>query len=358
MIRPRMLFVTRSRYWRGGNGEASRTRTLVEALAGVCELTVFFPEAADTDTSIALASSPHRYRLAVGAADQPARAAVLATLRSLCRQCSPDVVLLSRLQLDFLRQAVPPGVRLVIDTHDLVSDNAASRRQAGVAVDEPLDIEREIGFLRRYDKVLLIQPDDHARVAAVLGERALCVPHPVALPVQPLRAGSRVIGCAASHSPANRHGFDWFVREVWPQLAAHRVELQLAGHLAAKLSSLPAGVRSRGFVADPGHLWHGVDLAINPVRWGSGLKIKTVEALASGLPLVTTREGARGLEHLAGEAFLLADDPADFAGACLRLLDDAHERGALAVAARRWADANLSVAACYGPFFSWLSGNS
>jgi hypothetical protein len=58
MIRPRMLFVTRSRYWRGGNGEASRTRTLVEALAGVCELTVFFPEAADTDTSIALASRP------------------------------------------------------------------------------------------------------------------------------------------------------------------------------------------------------------------------------------------------------------------------------------------------------------
>jgi hypothetical protein len=169
-------------------------------------------------------------------------------------------------------------------------------------------------ILRRYDRVLLIQPDDHARVAAVLGERALCVPHPVALPAQPVRAGSRVIGYAASQSPANRHGFDWFVDEVWPQLAPHRVELQVAGHLAATLSGrcLPACARAASS-PQPDHLWHGVDLAINPVRWGSGLKIKTVEALASGLPLVTTREGARGLEHLAGEAFLMADDPADFA---------------------------------------------
>lgn len=358
MTRPRVLFVTRSRYWRAGNGEATRTRTLVEALAGVCELTVFFLEAADSDASVAVAASPHRYRLVVGGREKPAREALLGAVRQLCGEARPDVVLLSRLQLDFLRQAVPPGIRLVLDTHDLVSDNAASRRQAGVAIDEPLDFEREIAFLRRYDRVLLIQPDDHARVAAMLGERALCVPHPVELPLQPLRPGSRVLGCAASHSPANRHGFDWFVRKVWPQLAAQQVELQLAGFLAATLPSLPAGIHARGFIERPDQLWAGIDVAINPVRWGSGLKIKTVEALASGLPLVTTREGARGLDPVAGEAFLLADDPAAFATACLRLLDDMDARRALSAAAHRWADANLSGAACFGAFFSWLSGNS
>lgn len=359
MNRPRVLFVTRSRYWRAGNGEATRTRTLVEALAGVCELTVFFIEATDADASAAVAASPHRYRLAHGGREMPAREALLAAVRQLCGQTRPDVVLLSRLQLDFLRQAVPAGTRLVIDTHDLVSDNAASRRQLGVPVDEPLDFEREIAFLRRYDRVLLIQPDDHARVAAVLGDRALCVPHPVELPTQPVRPGSRVLGCAASPSPANRHGVQWFFGEVWPQLVAHRVELQLAGPLSALLPQpLPEGVRACGFVPAPDALWAGVDVAINPVRWGSGLKIKTVEALASGLPLVTTREGARGIEHLAGDAFELADDPASFADACLRLLDDADARRAMSAVARRWAGANLSVGVCFGPFFSWLSGNS
>ena len=72
MNRPRVLFVTRSRYWRAGNGEATRTRTLIEALAGVCELTVFFLEAADSDASAAVAASPHRYRLAHGGREKPA----------------------------------------------------------------------------------------------------------------------------------------------------------------------------------------------------------------------------------------------------------------------------------------------
>jgi hypothetical protein len=86
MIRPRMLFVTRSRYWRAGNGEASRTRVLVEALAGVCESDVFFPEAAGSDAQSPRLRQPAPYRLAVGAADQPERAAVLAAMTRLCRQ--------------------------------------------------------------------------------------------------------------------------------------------------------------------------------------------------------------------------------------------------------------------------------
>lgn len=117
-------------------------------------------------------------------------------------------------------------------------------------------------------------------------------------------------------------------------------------------------MRARGFVPQLDRLWSGMDIAINPVRWGSGLKIKTVEALAAGLPLVSTREGARGLEHLAGEVFLMADDADDFAAACRHLLDDVPARRALATSARRWADENLSRDACFGPFFSWLSGNS
>jgi hypothetical protein len=359
MTRPRVLFVTRSRYWRPGNGEATRTQVLVEALAAICDLTVFFPEAADSDARTAVAASAHSYRLVAGGTQKPERAGVLAAMATLCHQFRPDAVVLSRLQLDFLRRAVPPGTRLVMDTHDLVSDNAESRRRAGADVQEDLGFDSEMSYLRHYDRVLLIQPDDHARVAAVLGERALCVPHPVLLPAQPVRPDSRVIGYAASQWIANRHGFQWFVDRVWPQLVPHRVELEVAGHIAALLPvPAPAGMRARGFVPQLDQLWTGMDVAINPVRWGSGLKIKTVEALAAGLPLVSTREGARGLEHLAGEVFLMADDAADFANACLHLLDDVAARRALAASARRWADANLSRDACFGPFFSWLSGNS
>jgi hypothetical protein len=350
-----MLFVTRSRYWQAGNGEASRTRTLLEALAAACNLTVFFPDQADAGARAAVAASPHRYRFVTGNTAQAEASGIIVAMKQLCRQVAPDVVLLSRLQLDFLRLAVPAGTRLVMDTHDLVSDNAASRQREGVAVQEVLDFERELGYLRHYDRVLLIQPDDHRRVAAVLGERALCVPHPVMLAAQPVRPGSRVIGYAASQWIANRHGFRWFMDEVWPALAPHRVELDVAGHIAALLPKpAPAGIRVRGFVPDLGALWQGMDVAINPVRWGSGLKIKTVEAMAAGLPVVTTGEGARGLAALAGDALLLADDGPAFADACLRLLDDEALRARIGARARAWALENLSEHACFGALIDWL----
>lgn len=53
-----MLFVTRSRYWRAGNGEAIRTRAVVEVLAGVGEWVVFFLEPAGPEARAAADASP------------------------------------------------------------------------------------------------------------------------------------------------------------------------------------------------------------------------------------------------------------------------------------------------------------
>lgn len=355
MNRPKLLFVTRSRYWRPGNGEATRTVALIDALAAETDLTVFFPDRADAGASAFVERSPHSYRLTVGNADRPERAGLVNAMRTLCARIVPDVVLLSRLQLDFLRLGVPAGVRLVMDTHDLVSDNAASRRREGVAVQEELGFGQELAYLAQYDRVLTIQPDDHARVAAVLGERALCVPHPVRLDARPVRPGGRVIGYAGSQWLANRHGLQWFLDRVWPHLLPTGATLAVAGYIAELLpAALPTGVVRRGFVPDLDTLWSGVDIAINPVRWGSGLKIKTVEALAAGLPLVATSEGVRGLEDGAGEAFLRADHPEDFALAIAGLLQDDSRRTALAAAAHQYARTRFSPEVCFAPLTGWL----
>lgn len=357
MSRPKLLFVTRSRYWQPGNGEAARTAALVESLAGCCTLTVFLTEPVDAAAQSFVDCCPHRYRLMAGRDPQPSRAALLATMQSLCSEIAPDVVLLSRLQLDFLRQAIPAGTLRVMDTHDLVSDNAASRRREGIEVTEALGFAQELAFLEHYDRVLLIQPDDHARVAATLGARALCVPHPAELQARPVRPASRVIGYAASQAAANRHGLQWFATRVWPRLASAGATLDLAGPLSTLLPEpLPAGMQRRGVLPGADELWSGIDIAINPVRWGSGLKIKTVEALAAGLPLVTTREGARGLEEAAGQAFVLADDADTFAGACLTLLDDVAKRASLAAAAHAFARRRFTRAACFDELTAWLAG--
>ncbi|WP_232417961.1 glycosyltransferase [Methyloversatilis thermotolerans] len=329
------------------------------SLAEAVELTVFFPSPLDAGAQAAVGASPHPYLLLGGRVHRPAAGMLIHEVASLCARLRPQVVVLSRLQADFLRQALPPGVRIVMDTHDLVSDCAASRRRAGVAVEEALGFEQEMNYLKHYDRVLLIQPDDCARVSAVLGERALCVPHPVCLPRQPVRPLQHVIGYAASQREANVRGFRWFAERVWPDLADSGASLALAGPLAVGMAGcLPMGMHSRGIVPDTVALWSGIDIAINPVFWGSGLKIKTVEALASGLPLVTTREGARGLEDGAGRAFIVADEADTFAQACLDLLRSPERRAELADAAHRYARSRFTQEKCFAPLLRWLQEQS
>jgi glycosyltransferase involved in cell wall biosynthesis len=72
-----------------------------------------------------------------------------------------------------------------------------------------------------------------------------------------------------------------------------------------------------------------------PLRVGGGTRLKVLEAMALGTPVVSTSKGAEGLEVTSGEDILIADEPADFADATLRLLDDPALRAELAANGRR-----------------------
>jgi glycosyltransferase involved in cell wall biosynthesis len=63
-------------------------------------------------------------------------------------------------------------------------------------------------------------------------------------------------------------------------------------------------------------------VVINPISTGTGLKIKNIEALGYGKPLVTTSVGAVGMENGSHSAFLAADTAQDFANAVIGLLQD------------------------------------
>jgi glycosyltransferase involved in cell wall biosynthesis len=75
-------------------------------------------------------------------------------------------------------------------------------------------------------------------------------------------------------------------------------------------------------------------LAVAPIFWGGGVRVKILEALACGLPLVTTAPAAEGIDLSDGRSALFAERPADFASAIVRLLDDAGLRTRLGAAGR------------------------
>jgi len=111
-------------------------------------------------------------------------------------------------------------------------------------------------------------------------------------------------------------------------------------------------------VPDLGAAYAAADLCINPVRLGGGLKIKTVEALAHGRPLVTTSHGARSLEADAGRAFVVADDSPALVAAVHRLVDRPDEAAALSQAALALAQRRFGDDACYGPLLQALNAEA
>jgi glycosyltransferase involved in cell wall biosynthesis len=92
-----------------------------------------------------------------------------------------------------------------------------------------------------------------------------------------------------------------------------------------------------GEVPDGDAFLAGLDIAVNPVFFGGGLKIKTVEYLAHGLPSVLTAEALFGISGGAGQAYLLAAGREDFVAGLTSLVRDAGMRRGMSSAAQAFA---------------------
>jgi glycosyltransferase involved in cell wall biosynthesis len=150
--------------------------------------------------------------------------------------------------------------------------------------------------------------------------------------------GDAVLFVGNYQHPPNVEGALWLAREVWPRVLAARPQarLTLAGRAPTPAIRALAGasVAVPGALDDLGALYAASGVAVAPIFWGSGVRIKLLEALASGLPVVATPLAAEGIPLRAGESALFADDPAGFAAAIARLLDDEALRARVGAAGR------------------------
>ncbi len=138
-----------------------------------------------------------------------------------------------------------------------------------------------------------------------------------------------VVFTGVMDSPANIDGIAFLMDDIWPLVASARPDARALVVGRNPAPALVATARERklpwrftGSVADiRPHVAEG-DVSVIPLRIGSGTRIKAFEAMAMGRPVVATKVGMEGLDVEAGRHFLEADEPAAFAQAILRLLDD------------------------------------
>ncbi|MBL8055901.1 MAG: glycosyltransferase, partial [Anaerolineales bacterium] len=119
----------------------------------------------------------------------------------------------------------------------------------------------------------------------------------------------------------------FFARSVWPEVVRHLPEarFRIVGPDApAAVQALASRtIEVVGHVADLTPVLNAARLAVAPLRYGAGMKGKVVQALAAGLPVVTTPIGAEGLPVVPGRHALVAETPADLAQAVIRAYTDA-----------------------------------
>jgi polysaccharide biosynthesis protein PslH len=212
--------------------------------------------------------------------------------------------------------------------------------------------------LRRFERALCLAADGvvAASDADAAALRALCpdvahlvVPngvdvlryHPGLPDALPLAHPAVVFTGKMDYRP-NVDAVLWFGHTIWPRIHAERPDavLYIVGksphpRLAA-LSKSP-GVVITGYVPDILPYFGGADVYVVPMRIGGGTRLKILEAMSAGLALVTTTLGIEGIQAVAGEHALIADEPAAFAAAVLELLDHEPKRRSLGTAARELA---------------------
>jgi glycosyltransferase involved in cell wall biosynthesis len=159
---------------------------------------------------------------------------------------------------------------------------------------------------------------------------------------------------------ANYDAMEYFMHSVLPLVQARYpdVKLRITGGLqGVDLDRLPIGdgVELTGYLEDIRSVIAQSALCIVPLRIGGGTRLKILEAMALGTPVVSTTKGAEGLHVTHGKDILIADGPEAFAEAVLRLLNDADLRSSLSDRAKAMVSERYSWRRCVAALEAMLN---
>ncbi len=139
---------------------------------------------------------------------------------------------------------------------------------------------------------------------------------------------------------ANYDAMNYFLTDIWPQIKAMEptASLKITGPtdgVALQKLALGDGVTLTGYLDDIRPVVAGAWACVVPLQIGAGTRVKILEAMALGTPVITTTKGAEGLDVTPKAEILIADDPAQFAAQTVRLLRDPDLRRRLVENGRR-----------------------
>lgn len=255
-----------------------------------------------------------------------------------------------------IRMPLPGAKRLAVDFDDIESNVinrllGQSDRRSGFEQDLLLKLERaetlrtEQRALDDADWVSVCSELDARTLAGRGAKAALRVvpnsfPALQALPPRSWRPPVRALFLGTMTYHPNEDAALYFCREILPLVRRELVDgvtLDIVGKgPSQRVRDLAKSDRVTvvGGVPTVEPHYAAADFVVVPIRYGGGTRIKILEALALGRPVVSTTIGAEGLDLRNGADILLADTPKDFARHCVALARDPDLRNRLAESGR------------------------
>lgn len=235
-----------------------------------------------------------------------------------------------------------PGAFKLFDAHNalwvlyrrLAETMPAGPRRWLLERDWRLLKEYEGRVCREFDAVTAVIPEDQAALAEAAGSAAKLHVIPITVDTDEERVvarrpdADRVVFAGTMYWPPNIDGVLWFAREVWPLIRADRpgTAADIIGARPPQevqaLGQAGQGLTVTGYVESLPPYLERTGVFIVPLRAGGGMRVKILNALAQGLPIVSTTLGCEGIQVTHEHDILIADTPADFAAAVRRVLDD------------------------------------
>jgi polysaccharide biosynthesis protein PslH len=245
-------------------------------------------------------------------------------------EIQPDLVVVEYVFLSKLIVNLSSKITTAVDTHDCFSDrNERIRKAGGTGFWLSLTQKQERKLLERFDHVIAIQKNEGAFFKTLLNDKigriiTLSILSPPKLNIASCAKNQYQIGFIGSSNKHNLEGLKIFLDLHWQRIRDEipSATLIVVGAKYLELAKWSEyGVIFAGRVDNLGDFYQQSAIIINPCITGSGLKIKSVEAMSYGNPLVTTKEGAEGLEEANVCGLFIEDLHSDmFAISCINLL--------------------------------------
>lgn len=247
------------------------------------------------------------------------------------------------------------GAKQVLDAHNalwqlyqrLAATLPAGPKRWVLERDWRLLRQYEGEICRKFDAVTVVSEEDRQALSEAMGANCPATVIPITVDLDefpPIERGvdaNHIISVGTMYWPPNVDGMLWFLQEIYPLIRQQMpgVAFDIVGarppEEIAAYDRREIGVHVHGYVADPTPLLQNAGVMVVPLRAGSGMRVKILNAMAQGLPIVTTSMGCEGIEVVHDQHLKIADTPSEFAAAVLECLQNPHEAKRLGEAGRQ-----------------------